>query len=324
VVGDHDRRVLQALGSLELALGVDHLGTPLALGLGLARHRALHPRRDLDVLDLDDRDLDPPGRGRLVDDPLQDRVDLLAFGEELVELVLAQHRAQRRLRDLRGRHHEVLDLDDRGLRLDDPEVGDRIHAHRHVVLRDHFLWRDVERDRSQVDPDHSVDDWDQDEEAGALRFGEQPAEPEDDAAFVLSRDLDRPRPRKMTSRKRERMTMISAAVMESFRLEGTIYRSLRDGGSFGWVERLDVEDEIGSMPSTAPSAAFEEETSACCAPELSPTKTWPSPRNSPISPTIVCGPTETGLRPTWTALVMRRPGAPSTSAIETISQTLAW
>jgi hypothetical protein len=122
---------------------------------------------------------------------LQDRVDLLALGEQLVELVLAEHRAQRRLRDLRGRDHEVLDLDDRGLRLDDPEVGDRIHADRHVVLRDHFLWRDVERDRSQVDPDHSVDDWDQDEEAGALGFGEQPAEPEDDAAFVLPRDLDR-------------------------------------------------------------------------------------------------------------------------------------
>src|SRR5213075_2249595 len=60
MIGDHDRRVLQPLGSLELAFGVDHLCTPLALGLGLARHGALHARRDLDVLDLDDRDLDPP------------------------------------------------------------------------------------------------------------------------------------------------------------------------------------------------------------------------------------------------------------------------
>jgi hypothetical protein len=121
---DHHRRVLQPLGGLELALGVDHLRAPLALGLGLPGHRALHALRDLDVLDLDDRDLDAPGRGLLVDDRLQDRVDLLALRQQLVELMLAEHRPQRRLRDLRRRDHEVLDLHDRGLlRIDDPEVA---------------------------------------------------------------------------------------------------------------------------------------------------------------------------------------------------------
>ena len=59
---DHERGVLQPLGRLELALGVDDLRAPLALGLGLARHRALHARRDLDVLHLDGRDLDAPRR----------------------------------------------------------------------------------------------------------------------------------------------------------------------------------------------------------------------------------------------------------------------
>ena len=44
--------VLEALGGLELAFRGDHLRAPLALGLGLARHRALHAARDLDVLDL--------------------------------------------------------------------------------------------------------------------------------------------------------------------------------------------------------------------------------------------------------------------------------
>ena len=39
---DHRRRVLEPLASLELALGGDDLRAPLALGLGLARHRALH------------------------------------------------------------------------------------------------------------------------------------------------------------------------------------------------------------------------------------------------------------------------------------------
>ena len=100
----------ELLGGLVLALRADDLRAPLALGLGLPRHRALHRGRQLDVLDLDDGDLDAPGRRVLVDDVLEDLVDLVALGEQLVERVLAEHRAQRRLGDLRRRHEEVLDL----------------------------------------------------------------------------------------------------------------------------------------------------------------------------------------------------------------------
>ncbi len=189
--GHHLGCVLQPLRGLELALGGDHLRAPFALGLGLARHCPLHARRDLDVLDLDDRDLDAPGGRGLVDDGLEDRVDLVALREELVQHVLPEHRAQGRLGDLRRRRHEVLDLDDCRLRLDDAEVGDGVDAHRDVVLGDHFLRRHVERDRPQVDLDHPVDDRDQQEETRPLRFGQQAAEPEDDAALVLARDLDR-------------------------------------------------------------------------------------------------------------------------------------
>ena len=42
VLLDHDRGVLQPLGGLELAIGIDHFGTPFAFRLGLAGHRALH------------------------------------------------------------------------------------------------------------------------------------------------------------------------------------------------------------------------------------------------------------------------------------------
>ena len=56
----HSSRILQPLGRLELSLRGDHLGTALALRLGLPRHRTLHVGRDLDVLDLDHRDLDAP------------------------------------------------------------------------------------------------------------------------------------------------------------------------------------------------------------------------------------------------------------------------
>src|SRR5206468_4191887 len=59
--------VLQALGRLVLTLGVDDLRAPLTFRLGLAGHRTLHAARDLDVLHLDDRDLDAPRCGRLVD-----------------------------------------------------------------------------------------------------------------------------------------------------------------------------------------------------------------------------------------------------------------
>ena len=59
---------------------------------------------------------------------LQDRVDLVRSREELVEHVLAEHGAQRRLRDLRRRDHVVLDLRDRRVRLDDPEVRNGVHG----------------------------------------------------------------------------------------------------------------------------------------------------------------------------------------------------
>ena len=168
---DHERRVLQPLGGLELALGVDHLRAPLALGLRLARHRALHALRDLDVLDLDDRDLDAPGRGLLVDDPLQDRVDLLALRQQLVELVLAEHRAQRRLRDLRRRDHEVLDLHDRVLRArrsGSTRRRSRAPGTLSFVITSCGGMLSVIVRRSTRD--HPVDDRDQDEEARALRL----------------------------------------------------------------------------------------------------------------------------------------------------------
>ena len=136
VAADHVGGVAQLLGGLELALGVDDLRAPLALGLGLQRHRALHRARDLDVADLDRRDLDAPRLGVLVDGLLDRLVELLALGQQRVELGLAEHRAQRRLRDLRRRLQEALDLDRRARRVDHAEVADRVDLGRHVVARD--------------------------------------------------------------------------------------------------------------------------------------------------------------------------------------------
>src|ERR1043166_9256959 len=95
----HDiRRFLQLLRCLELSLGVDDFGAPLALGLGLLRHRALHLLRQVDVFDRHLRDLDAPGIGMLVDNRLQIRVDLFALRQNFVELGLAADAPERRLR----------------------------------------------------------------------------------------------------------------------------------------------------------------------------------------------------------------------------------
>src|SRR5829696_4917484 len=87
------RGLPEALGGLVLALGRYDLGPPLPLALGLARHRPLHLLRDLHVLDLHHADLDAPGVGLLVDDPLELLVYLLAVDEQVVEVLLPEHAA---------------------------------------------------------------------------------------------------------------------------------------------------------------------------------------------------------------------------------------
>ena len=82
---------------------MDDLRAAGALGFGLLRHGADHALVEIDVLDLHVGDLDAPGLGGLIENDLDVGVELVALGEQVVHLVLAQHRAQRRLRDLAGR-----------------------------------------------------------------------------------------------------------------------------------------------------------------------------------------------------------------------------
>ena len=69
---------------------MDDLGPLFALGLRLFGHRSLHVRRQIDVFDLDHRDLDAPRVGGIVDDRLQTNVELLSLGEQTVELHFTQ------------------------------------------------------------------------------------------------------------------------------------------------------------------------------------------------------------------------------------------
>ena len=190
VARQHLGRLRELLGGLELALGADDLRAPLALGLGLARHGPLHALRELDVLDLDDGDLDAPRLGLLVDDALQDLVDLVALGEQLVERVLAEHGAQGGLRDLARADEVVLDRDDCRPWVDDAEVDDGRDAHGDVVLGDDVLWRHLQRHDAQVDAHDPVDHGDQQEETRARRAALEASEPEDHTALVLAQHLD--------------------------------------------------------------------------------------------------------------------------------------
>jgi hypothetical protein len=97
---EHRRGLPERLGGLQLALRVDHLRAPLALGLGLPAHRPAHRLGQLDVLDLDQRHLDAPRVGEVVDDLLELLVDLVALDQQVVELDLTEDAPQGRLRDL--------------------------------------------------------------------------------------------------------------------------------------------------------------------------------------------------------------------------------
>ena len=175
---------------LEFAIGVDDLGAPLALGLGLLRDRAHHRRVDVDVLDFDARDLDAPGVGGGIENLLDVDVELVALGQHLVELVLAEYRTQRRLRQLTGGVIEILDLDNGALRIDHTEIHHRVDLDRDVVTRDHVLRWHVHHHHAQVDLHHLLNAGDQDNQARTLDLPE-PAKLEHHAALVLAQDAKR-------------------------------------------------------------------------------------------------------------------------------------
>src|SRR5215469_2962599 len=88
LLGEGGGSLDERLRRLVLSLGVDDLGAPRAFGLRLLRHRTHHALIEVDVLDLDGRDLDAPGLGALVEDALQVDVELVALRQQIVHLVL--------------------------------------------------------------------------------------------------------------------------------------------------------------------------------------------------------------------------------------------
>ncbi|MGY3073732.1 hypothetical protein ACVWZZ_000103 [Bradyrhizobium sp. LM6.10] len=152
-------------------------------------NRAHHGFVEIDVLDLDSGDLDAPDVGLLVQYLLDVGVQPVAFGQHLVEFVLAKHRTERGLGELTGRGHIITDLDDGALGIDDAEVENGIDLDRDVVARNHILGRHDLHHYPEVDLDQLLHDRNEDDEAGPLHPGEAP-EREDNAAFVFPEDAN--------------------------------------------------------------------------------------------------------------------------------------
>ena len=175
---------------LLLALGVNDFRAPGAFGLGLLGNRADHALVEIDMFDLDIRYLDAPGIGALVEYPLDIGIEPVTLRQHLVEFVLTQHRAQRRLRQLAGRLEKIFHLDYRFFRIDHAEIDDGVDLDRYVVTRNHILGRDIHYDYSQIDLCHRLQYRDDQDQSGAL-YLVKAAELEDHSAFVFLEDLDR-------------------------------------------------------------------------------------------------------------------------------------
>src|SRR5439155_3162079 len=111
--------------------------------------------------------------------------------QKAIELVLAEHRAQRRLRKLARGGEKVHHLDHGPLWIHDPEIDHGVDLDRHVVPGDDILWRHVEHDDAQVDLDHLLHERNEKEQTRSLDPPEA-AELEHDAPLVLAQDAQRP------------------------------------------------------------------------------------------------------------------------------------
>ena len=140
-------------------------------------------------MDLHVGDLDAPDLRLDVDDGLDIGVQPGPLRQHLIQRVLAEDRAQGGLGQHHGGVEERLHVDDGGLRIDNLEVENRVDLHRHIVLGDNVLRRDLDHLNAQVDPDHLLDKGDQQYKTGAPDLVKA-AKCEHDCPFVLAQYLD--------------------------------------------------------------------------------------------------------------------------------------
>ena len=125
-----------------------------------------------------------------IENTLQTQVNLVAVRQQFVEFLLAEHRAQGSLRELRSLIDVIGDFHHRLIGIDHAQENNRVDFQRDVVAGDDVLRRNFQRFLPQRNAHHAVDRAEHQNDARALGLAQQAPEPEDDAALIFSQDLD--------------------------------------------------------------------------------------------------------------------------------------
>src|SRR3546814_3895382 len=104
------------------SLCIDDLGAALTFSLRLARDGSDHRLVQVDMLDFDIGNLDPPTVRLGVKNLLYVVVELIPISQHLVQLMLAKNGTKCRLCEMTCRLHEVFHLHARLFRIDDAEL----------------------------------------------------------------------------------------------------------------------------------------------------------------------------------------------------------
>src|SRR3974390_244067 len=169
---------------------MDDFGAALSFGFGLPGDGADHLLGKVYLLDFHQGHLDAPSRGLVIENGLQAQVEFFTLAQQFVKFHFAQHAAKGGLRELRGGVEKVGHLDDGQARFDDPEIDYRVHLDGDVVARDNVLRGNFQSVDAEGDADHPGERGEYQDHARPLRLRQQPAQPEDDAALVFSKNFD--------------------------------------------------------------------------------------------------------------------------------------
>ena len=113
------------------------------------------------------------------------------LAEQIIETDLAEHRPQCRLRELRRRIQVVLYVDNGPKRVHYAKVNDGVHFDADVVLCNDVLSGNVHCDRSKAYTDDAVDRPDHPDQTRTFGLTHQSPNPENHAAFVFAKDVQR-------------------------------------------------------------------------------------------------------------------------------------
>src|SRR5579872_430303 len=188
--GERLSGICEPLGRREFTFRMDDFGTLFAFRLGLLGHGALHRVRQVYLLDLHVRNLYAIRRGVSIKNGLNSQVQLVTVGQQLVQIYLAQYRAQSGLGKLLRLPIIVLHLDDRLIGAHHTPVNYGIHFERDVVTGDDVLWRDFQGLLPQIDSHDPVHRSKNENDAWPLGVGQQAAQAKDHAAFIFAKNLD--------------------------------------------------------------------------------------------------------------------------------------